>query len=276
MTGLKFSRSGAGEPLLLLHGIGDTRAAWTQVIGPLSTRHEVLAVDLPGFGTSPALPEDERPTPQALAQAVAAWLDTQGLERVHIAGSSLGGWVALELAALGRAYTVVGLSPAGFGSDADQRRARQILVLARGMATTLSPAARGSVSPRVRRLLRSGVVRTLTHSSMVARPWRLPPDEATSALEALAAATGWDGTLAALQGVRYAPPAGGMDVPVTLVWGARDRLLPARQRSRALEVLPKARVGVLPGCGHLPMWDDPELVTRVVLTATGHPTRSTS
>src|SRR5205085_2251649 len=111
-------------------------------------------------------------------------------------------------------------------------------------------------------------MRVLTHSTMVARPWRWPAEEALAALEALAAATGWDGTLAAVHGQSYEPPAGGLDVPVTLVWGAKDRLLPAKQRVRARELLPNARTGVLPGCGHLPMWDDPDMTARAVLDAT--------
>jgi pimeloyl-ACP methyl ester carboxylesterase len=195
-------------------------------------------------------------------------MDEHDLPTAHLAGSSLGGWVALELAGLGRARTVLGLSSAGFASDADQRRAHTMLRLARRMAEMLAPVERG-ISPRTRRLLSPAAARVLTHSSMVARPWRWPADEALSTLEALSAATGWDGTLTALDGKRYSPPPGGLDVPVTLAWGAKDRLLPPRQRYRVHELLPQARVGLLPGCGHLPMWDDPELVTRAVLTSTG-------
>jgi pimeloyl-ACP methyl ester carboxylesterase len=120
------------------------------------------------------------------------------------------------------------------------------------------------MSPRTKRLFGSAAVRTLTHSSMVAKPWKWPADDAAAAMAALAAATGWDGTLAALHGQRFASPAGGIDVPVTLAWGAKDMLLPPRQRMRVQEVLPNAQVGVLPGCGHLPMWDDPDLVVRTI------------
>jgi pimeloyl-ACP methyl ester carboxylesterase len=268
MNDLDFSRSGAGDPLVLIHGIGDTRAAWTTVSEPLSAHFEVFAVDLPGFGASPGLSGDGVPDARGLAQAVARWMDAQGIDRAHLAGSSLGGWVALELAALGRARTVLGLSPAGFASQRDQRRAHVMLRAARAMASTMAPPSRGGVSPRMRRVLSPTAVRLLTHSSMVARPWRWPPDAAIAATEALAAATGWDGTLKALEGLAYEPPPGGLDVPVTLLWGAKDRLLPPRQRFAALEVLPNAVTGVLPGCGHLPMWDDPEMVMKAVLTST--------
>src|SRR5690349_16154618 len=173
MSTLEFSRSGTGEPLVLIHGIGDTRAAWTTVVEPLSARHEVFAVDLPGFGRSPALPTAETPDAPALARAVASWMDEQGLATAHLAGSSLGGWVSLELAGLGRARTVIGLSPAGFASDPDHRRAVAMLALARTIAQRLAPVERG-MSPRTRRLLTSGALRTVTHGAMVARPWRWP------------------------------------------------------------------------------------------------------
>ncbi len=268
MSDLEFSRSGTGDPLLLIHGIGDTRAAWTTVVDPLSEQFDVIAVDLPGFGASKKLPATETPTPDALARAVAAWMDAQDLDSVHVAGSSLGGWIALELAALGRARTVLGLSPAGFAEGRTQRRGELMLRAARGMASRLAPVDRG-LSPRLRRVLEPAAMRVLTHSSMVARPWRWPADEALASLEALAAATGWDGTLEAVSGLGYAPPPGGIDVPVTLLWGAKDRLLPPRQRERASQLLPNARTGVLPGCGHLPMWDNPEMVVRAVLQSTG-------
>lgn len=267
MSDLQFTRSGSGEPLVLIHGIGDTRAAWTTVVDALSERHEVFAVDLPGFGTSPGLPATETPTAQALARAVATWMDTQDLRTAHLAGSSLGGWVSLELAALGRARTVLGLSPAGFASDPDQRRLGTMLRLLRSTTQLMAPLERG-MSPRYRRLLQLEAMRAVLLASVVARGNRVPADKAVASLEALAAATGWDGTLAALVQGRFAPPPDGLDVPVTLAWGAKDRLLPPRQRVRAREVLPDARIGLLPGCGHLPMWDDPELVIRVVLTST--------
>ncbi|MDQ1635715.1 MAG: hypothetical protein QOJ32_2524 [Frankiaceae bacterium] len=263
MSTLEFDRLGAGDPLVLVHGIGDSRAAWTTVVKPLAESFEVYAVDLPGFGVSPTLEDGRTPSPRALAAAVVTWMDEQELPTAHIVGSSLGGWVALELAALGRARTVLGLSPAGFSSDADARRARVMLEMARATAERLAPAGRG-MSPRTKRLFGLAAVRTLTHSSMVAKPWRWPAEDAAAAMAALAAATGWDGTLAAVHGQRFAPPAGGIDVPVTLAWGAKDMLLPPRQRLRVHEVLPDARIGLLAGCGHLPMWDDPDLVVRAI------------
>lgn len=96
MTALTFTKIGDGPPLVLLHGIGSSRAAWRPVLDRLAATHTVYAVDLPGFGDSPGLGG----TPRQLAEAVAAALDDWGLDNPHVAGNSLGGWVGLELAAL--------------------------------------------------------------------------------------------------------------------------------------------------------------------------------
>src|SRR5689334_2543633 len=94
---LRYSRAGAGEALVLLHGIGSYRGAWDPVVPALAAQFDVLAVDLPGFGESPTLPVGQEPTPAALAGAVGGLLDELGIVRPHVAGNSLGGWVALEL-----------------------------------------------------------------------------------------------------------------------------------------------------------------------------------
>src|SRR4051794_1964269 len=93
-----FTRRGSGAPLVLLHGIGMSRAVWEPVLPALAERFDVVTVDLPGFGGSAPLPPDVEPHPAALASAVAEFLDDLGIERPHVAGNSLGGWVGLELA----------------------------------------------------------------------------------------------------------------------------------------------------------------------------------
>src|SRR5919107_1777100 len=99
--GLDLHRGGSGEPLVLIHGIGHTWRGWRPMLPLLEGRFEVLAVDMPGFGYS-----------EALADAVEDEMGRAGFDRAHIAGNSLGGRVALELARRGRAETVVALSPA--------------------------------------------------------------------------------------------------------------------------------------------------------------------
>src|SRR5262245_65831208 len=100
MTSPAYTQSGTGAPLVLLHGIGSSRQAWGPVVPPLTAHFTVIAVDLPGFGDSPPLPARTESSPAALAAAVARLLDQLGVSSPHLAGNSLGGWVALELAAI--------------------------------------------------------------------------------------------------------------------------------------------------------------------------------
>ncbi|HEY1320360.1 MAG TPA: alpha/beta fold hydrolase, partial [Streptosporangiaceae bacterium] len=113
MTMLAHTRAGAGAPLVLLHGIGSSRHAWDPVIPALAERFDVIAPDLPGFGDSGPLPPGVEPRPAALAAAVAGLLGDLGITAPHIAGNSLGGWVALELAGIRPVASLALLSPAG-------------------------------------------------------------------------------------------------------------------------------------------------------------------
>ena len=103
---------GGGEPLLLVHGIGDSQRAWTRVLDRLAESHQCLAIDLPGFGASPPL--DGTPSVASLAAAARDFMRERGHEHFHVAGNSLGGAIALELARSGSARSACALSPAGF------------------------------------------------------------------------------------------------------------------------------------------------------------------
>jgi len=104
---------GAGPPLVLLHGIGMSHAAWRAVIPFLRRTRRVIAFDIAGFGETPALASGVAPTAEHLAQSLAKTLEELSLrEPVDIAGNSLGGAIALEFAKLGRARSVVAISPA--------------------------------------------------------------------------------------------------------------------------------------------------------------------
>jgi pimeloyl-ACP methyl ester carboxylesterase len=255
---LAHARSGAGAPLVLLHGIGSHREAFAPVIPALAAHRTVWAVDLPGHGGSAPL-SAEPPTIDALARAVRSFMAGCGVARFHVAGNSTGGGVALRLGRLGAAESVCALSPVGFTSSAELRYARASLRLARA-------AARGLGSGRRTVAARPGL-RRLASAQFYGDARRVPPADFAAALEALAAAPGFDATLRWAVGEAYAagdPPA----CPVTIAWAAHDRLLLTRpQARRAREALADARHVLLDGCGHVPMHDDPGLVARVLLEA---------
>ncbi|MFJ6655607.1 alpha/beta fold hydrolase [Streptomyces sp. NPDC091377] len=255
-TTVSYARVGIGEPLLLLHGIGHHRQAWDPVVDILATERDVVAVDLPGFGASPSLPgglAHDLPTTSAVLGALCRALD---LDRPHAAGNSLGGLLALEMGRERLVRSVTALSPAGFWTPAERRYAFTVL---RGMRHT----ARRLPVPVVERMARTAAGRTALTSTIYARPARRSPEAVVAETLALARATAFTETLRAGTAVRFTDDLAG--VPVTVAWGSRDRLLLRRQGVRAKRTVPQARLVRLPGCGHVPMNDDPALVARVLL-----------
>ncbi len=247
---LNHLRRGSGEPLVLIHPLGAELVVWEPVMARLARERDVIAVDLPGFGGSQALDNGGGSSPQALARAVASFLDELGLGRVHVAGNSLGGWVALELAKAGRALSVAGLCTAGFWKrplgprpGGDVRRAGRALL------------------PILPTLLRSARGRRLLLSSSVAWPDRVPPEAATRLVRSYICSPGFDGANSAMRADIFS----GVDdirVPVTLAWAEHDRLV-----QRPATRVPEWRTVTLHGCGHIPTWDDPQQVSRLLLLA---------
>jgi pimeloyl-ACP methyl ester carboxylesterase len=242
-------RGGSGEPLVLVHGLGHTWRGWKPMLPLLERDFEVLAFDLPGFGYSPPLPPGTESTPEALADAVEQSMEEAGFERAHIAGNSLGGWIALELARRGRALTVVALSPAGMWHAREK-------AWASSMMRTLRWLARNAPAPEA--ALRNPVGRTVFAGPLFARPWRMEPDLLSEVLRLYAGAPGFDETLKrSLE--RQVRGLESIDCPVLLLWGSRDVLLP-RQGRRFERLIPDCELRYLKGLGHTPMSDDPELL----------------
>ncbi|MFF9405541.1 alpha/beta fold hydrolase [Streptomyces anandii] len=253
---LSYARVGSGEPLLLLHGIGHHRQAWDPVVHLLAAERDVIAVDLPGFGASPALPDGLRHDLPTMNAALAALCEALEIERPHVAGNSLGGLLALELGREKLVRSVTALSPAGFWSQAERRYAFGVLQAMRAIA-------RRTPQPLVERLSRTAAGRTVLTSTIYARPGRRSPEAVVAETLALAQATGFEETLRAGIEVLFTDDVPG--IPVTVAWGTQDRLLVRRQGVRAKQIIPRARLVRLPGCGHVPMNDDPALVARVIL-----------
>jgi pimeloyl-ACP methyl ester carboxylesterase len=249
LAGLDAYRAGAGDPLVLLHGIGHTWRGWKPMLPLLEERFDVLAVDMPGFGHSPPLPEGVTPSPEGLADAVERALDEAGFDAPLLAGNSLGGWVALELARRGRARGVVALSPAGMTLPRESDWGTRMLRTLRWLAQH---------APAEEAVLRTGVGRTLFAGPTFGRPWRADPADVVEQSRLLADAPGFERTLDTMDRHPY-----GLDAircPVLLLWGTRDVLLLPRQGRRFERVIPNAELRYLKGLGHVPMSDDPELL----------------
>ena len=243
--GLAFDRAGRGPVLVLLHPLGADRHVWEPVMERLTAERDVIALDLPGFGDSPSLNGGGPPTPAALAAAVAAFLPDVGA--YHVAGNSLGGWVALELAAAGHARSVTAIAPAGLWPEP--------LAPKRGIARNLAKAIR----PGLPALVRSPAGRRLALASTGAHAERVPPEAALQLVRAYADAPGFEAVNAAMRANRFTLLEH-IRVPVTLAWPEHDRLV-----ARPAHLPPTVRSVVLRGAGHVPMWDAPEAVASLLL-----------
>jgi pimeloyl-ACP methyl ester carboxylesterase len=243
---LAFSRNGSGEPLVLIHPLGGDRHVWDPVIPDLSADHDCIAVDMPGFGDSPELPADVPATAAAIAASVVETLDALGIETAHVAGISLGGWVALELGKTGHARSVTAICAAGLWP----RPLGQGRTTARDTARALLP-----VLPLV---VRSRRLRTLAFRGTMTDPTQITAAEALQRIRAYANGPGFDSANAEMRASVFA----GFDqipVPVTLAWGEYDRLVRPPSTPPA-----GTRTVLLTGCGHVPTWDDPAQVATVI------------
>ncbi len=250
---LSTTRSGSGEPLLLLHGLGSSRRDFTAVVAELSERFDVLNVELPGAGRSRHL--DERPTVAAITDAVERTLDAADVASVHVLGNSLGARVALELARRGRARSVVAVAPSGMNLLPERIAQGAGLALARVVGRTASPAF-GALS-------RSALGRTALLAPLKVRPWSTSLEEAIGAREGFADSRDYWRTL--LWGLLLDVPRGmdRIECPVLLVQGIGD-LIASGQTVRYLPLVPGSRFRPLLAAGHAPQSDRPGTIVRLV------------
>jgi pimeloyl-ACP methyl ester carboxylesterase len=239
---LAYERAGRGAPLVLLHPLGADRRVWDPLLGYLSQQRDVLTIDLPGFGESAPL-TGQAPTPRALADAVASHLAELGVHRPHVAGSSLGGWVALELGLAGVARTVAGIAPAGLWPEPLVPKA----AIGHRLARATLPVATF--------LARTAAGRSVLLSNAAARPRLIPGPAAAHLVRSYARAPGFTAVNDAMRGGKFE----GLEqtpCPVTLVWPDRDHLIrrpvwvPDRIRKRRpVRQRPPSDVGRTPGAG---------------------------
>ncbi|WP_299573466.1 alpha/beta hydrolase [uncultured Williamsia sp.] len=255
---------GDGPTLVLVHGVIHRRQAWAPVAELLAPYRRVVVVDLPGHGES-----DDFDQPGA--QRIAMMLDElaafvrevgDGSGPAHVAGNSLGGYLALCLAARGEVATATAVSPAGFwNTPAEQSRA-----IARFRALRAAASVMGDRAPT---LFRSRAVRYPSLAPFFAHPSRVSYENAVVDVNSLRTNTALDDGIEA----EFAfPQATDPSIPVTVAWGTRDLILPNRQRHRVREHFPQARIISVPGVGHVPMTDNPELIASILVAGSTAPT----
>jgi pimeloyl-ACP methyl ester carboxylesterase len=252
-------RGGSGPALVCLHGFTDTWRSWELVLPTLERRHDVLALTLAGHAGGPRI--EGEATDAALADALEHAMDEAGFGTAHIVGNSLGGYLALQLAARGRARTVVALAPAGGWARGDDSYKDTL-----NYFTTMQELLK-SAAPHAEALLASAEGRRRATQDVATNFEHIPAEllahqmrgvvscEAVAPLIAAALRDGWS-----LNAER-------ITCPVRIVWGTEDRLLPwpsAAARFRT-EWLPHADWVELEGIGHCPQLDVPLETAQLIL-----------
>ena len=246
----------AHPPLVLIHGLGSAATAFKPIIAKLSQSFRVITVDLPGHGDSGYL-KGQAMVPQALGSAIFDAIASEyGIKSFHVAGNSLGGWIALEMAAAQpvRILSLTGIAPAGLwlvpAAQRERREARSYY-----LARLFRPFFRIG--------LRSKILRWIGFATVSPRWQELSYETCFDASFAMLNCPGyfpaWDGMLThRFDG--HIPPT----LPVTILFGDTDNTLPypiSQERSLAPA---HAAWLTIDNCGHAPMWDYPDMVAQII------------
>jgi pimeloyl-ACP methyl ester carboxylesterase len=257
-----FHRGGSGPPLVCLHGFTDTWRTWELVLPRLERNHDVLAPTLPGHAGG--APLDGGPVREPLlADAVERLMDEAGFETAHVVGNSMGGFVALQLAARGRARSVVALAPGGGWAQGDPGFDEMVDYFPRMHALVKAAL------PRVDAIVSTREGRRRATASVAERFEHIPPQLVAHFMSGAAACEAVDPFTQFVRSYDWALDAERIECPLRIVWGTADRLLPwpaAAARYRA--ELPWAEWVELDGVGHCPQLDVPMETTELILGMT--------
>lgn len=252
---------GSGEPLLLLHPFTTSHDVWADVVPALSAEFEVVAATLPGHWGGPPLPRREVSL-TAYADGVEALMDELGWETAHLVGNSIGGWLAFELARRGRARTVTAIAPAGSWTKWSRE---EIVVGGKFLGLFLFALLGHALGEHATRVdpLRPAVLKIVSH-----HPRLVSRERADNFVRAASRCPSFFPFIVSeLRGGQPADVVGLDDrVPVRLVLCENDLLLPPARYGRPYaEAMPGCDVVTLPDIGHIPMFEDPDLVAATIL-----------
>jgi pimeloyl-ACP methyl ester carboxylesterase len=252
-------RAGSGSPMVLIHGFSASWGIWRPLLPALERQHDVLVPTLLGHSGGPEYLAGSPATPDAMADALERDMDSAGLERAHLVGNSLGGWLALELAARGRALSTTALSPAGGWNHGgrETKRLRRLFLQNYRLLKLLGPGGA--------QLMRRRRFRAIALRDVAVRPADVPAALAVEMIQAAAACAIYLPLLEHLTSTGFGELAA-IDPPAQIAWGTKDRIVPwPGYAERLRRMLPNTQWLPLDGLGHCPMLDDPQLTTKTIL-----------
>jgi len=254
-----FHRGGTGSPLVCLHGFTDTWRTWELVLPELERHHDVFAPTLIGHAGGPPL--EGEVTDALIPDAIARAMDNAGIARAHLVGNSLGGYVALQLAARGRADSVVAFAPAGGWSEGDAWFADMLRSFA-PMQAQLKLAA-----PRAQAIAASESGRRRATELITTNFAHIPAELIAHQMLGVARCRAVEPMIDFALREGYPLDVERITCPVRIIWGTADRVLPwpsAAHRFRA-EGFPGADWIELDGIGHCPQLDVPTQAAQLIV-----------
>jgi pimeloyl-ACP methyl ester carboxylesterase len=252
-------QGGEGPPLVLLHGLSGSWHVWRPLLSIIERQHRVFVPTLPGHPGGASWPAGQEANLNAIVDMLADDLAQRKIDRPHIAGNSLGGLLALELARRGIASSVTAISPAGaWRNDRDYLAVARPFRIAHALMPLMIVAARP--------LLRfSGVRRALNAQAMVHGD-RVPADEVLRAMQSMAGTTILPQLLTSMQRDGPIKPLAVQGIPVTIAWCEFDRVIPFdTYGAPMLEKVSGAQAEIVKRAGHVPMYDEPQQVAGMIL-----------
>lgn len=251
-------RGGTGSPLVCLHGFMDTWRIWELVVPMLEGQHDVLALTLPGHAGGP--PIDGTVSTDTLIDAVECSMDAAGFELAHLVGNSLGGYVAFQLAARGRAASVVAFAPAGGWAPGDVSY-EELLRTQRELQTQVKAAA-----PRAEEFVAAPQGRRRATQLTTTNCEHIPADLLVHQMLGIASCKAAAPLIETALSEEWTLDVERITCPVRIVWGTADKLLPWPQAAaRYREELPQADWVILDGIGHCPQLDVPIEAAHLIL-----------
>jgi pimeloyl-ACP methyl ester carboxylesterase len=257
-----FVKTGSGPVVLLLHGLGCDHTTWAPVIETLARRYTVIAPDLLGHGKSDKPRADY--SLGGYANGMRDLLTVLGIDKVTVVGHSFGGGVAMQ-----------------FAYQFPERTERMLLVAPGGLGPEVSPAIRAVTTPgfhQAMALLTLPGVRHVGKAGMraISRTGWTPArdlDEVAEIFESfkdpasrhairhvVRGVVDWSGQIVTMADRAYLTEA----MPMCVVWGRNDHVIPVRHASNAARLAPNARVEVIPNAGHFPHKDHPHRFAKIV------------
>jgi pimeloyl-ACP methyl ester carboxylesterase len=257
-----YVKVGQGPALLLLHGLGCDHTTWEPVISTLAKRYTVIAPDLLGHGQSDKPRADY--SLGGYANGMRDLLTVLGVDKVTVVGHSFGGGVAMQ-----------------FAYQFPERTERMVLVASGGLGPEVSTFIRAITTPGYHQLMGLLTLPGVRHvglagmRALYSTGWKLTRDlrevaeiydsfkdpHARAAIRhVVRAVVDWEGQIVTMADRAYLTDA----MPMCVVWGRDDKVIPVRHASNAAALAPKARVEVIPNAGHFPHKDHPERFAKVL------------